>query len=49
VARTPDASLPIDIHIGADHPNEKLPETVFAHFAALHVTRSNRRPGIGVS
>jgi hypothetical protein len=32
---TPDASLPIDVHVGADHPNEQTSGTVFAHFAAL--------------
>jgi hypothetical protein len=32
---TPDASLPIDVHVGADHPNEQTSGTAFAHFAAL--------------
>ena len=32
---TPDASLPIDVHVGADHPNEQTFGTAFAHFAAL--------------
>jgi len=31
----PDASLPIDVHVGSDHPNEQPSGTVFAHFAAL--------------
>jgi hypothetical protein len=35
VSCTPEASLPIDIHIGADHPNEQTSGTAFAHFAAL--------------
>jgi len=34
VSRTPEASLPIDVHIGAYHPNEQT-GTVIAHFAAL--------------
>jgi hypothetical protein len=32
---TPDASLPIDVHVGADHPNEQTSGTTFAHLAAL--------------
>ena len=32
---TPDASLPIDVHVGADHPNEQTFGSAFAHFAAL--------------
>ena len=32
---TPDASLPIDVHVGADHPNEQASGTAFAHFGAL--------------
>jgi hypothetical protein len=35
VSRTSEASLPIDVHIGAYHPNEQTSGTVFAHFAAL--------------
>jgi hypothetical protein len=35
VSRTPDASVPIDVHIGADDPNEQTSGPVFAHFAAL--------------
>jgi hypothetical protein len=35
VSCIPDASLPIDVHVGADHPNEQTSGTVFAHFAAL--------------
>ena len=35
VSRTPAASLPIDVHVGADHPNEQTSGSVFAHFAAL--------------
>jgi hypothetical protein len=31
MSRTPEASLPIDVHIGADHPNEQIFRTVFAH------------------
>jgi hypothetical protein len=34
VSCTPEASLPIDVHVGADHPNEQPSGTVFAHFAA---------------
>jgi hypothetical protein len=34
VSRTPAASLPIDVHVGADHPNEQTSGTAFAHFAA---------------
>ena len=32
---TPEAGLPIDVHVGADHPNEQMSGTAFAHFAAL--------------
>jgi hypothetical protein len=32
---TPDACLPIDVHVGADHPNERTSGSAFAHFAAL--------------
>jgi hypothetical protein len=32
---TPDASLPIDVHVGADHANEQTSGTVFAHLSAL--------------
>ena len=35
VPSTPHASLRIDIHVGADHPNEQTSGTAFAHFAAL--------------
>jgi hypothetical protein len=34
VSCTPEASLPIDVHVGTDHPNEQPSGTVFAHFAA---------------
>jgi hypothetical protein len=36
---TPDASLPIDVHVGADHANEQTSGTVFAHFVALALPR----------
>jgi hypothetical protein len=32
---TSKASLPIDIHVSADHPNELTSGTAFAHLAAL--------------
>jgi hypothetical protein len=32
---TPDAGLPIDVHVGAHHPNELTSGSVIAHFAAL--------------
>jgi hypothetical protein len=32
---TSKASLPIDIHVSADHPNEPTSGTAFAHLAAL--------------
>ena len=33
VSCTPGASLPIDVHVGADDPNEETSGTAFAHFA----------------
>jgi hypothetical protein len=35
VSCTPDASLPIDVHVGANHPDEQTSGTRFAHFAAF--------------